>query len=64
MGTISKQETDGSNFVALQLDKAAAALAGSKNPVVIAKVDADKYTSLASKYDIEYTSLASYHAQL
>lgn len=39
--------------LAPQLDKAAAALAGSKNPVVIAKVDADKYTRLASKYDID-----------
>lgn len=37
-----------------QLDKAAAILAELKQPVVIAKVDADKYSRVASKHEIEY----------
>lgn len=41
------------NF-ALQLDKAAPVLAGLKPPVVVAKVDADKYRKLGSKHDVEY----------
>ncbi|XP_073275368.1 uncharacterized protein [Primulina huaijiensis] len=39
--------------VGLELDKAAPLLSGLKKPMVVAKVDADKYTSLASKHDIE-----------
>lgn len=38
----------------LQLDAAASVLAGLKDPIVIAKVNADKYTRLARKYEIEY----------
>lgn len=38
----------------LQLDVAAPILAELKQPIVIAKVNADKYTRLASKYDVEY----------
>lgn len=38
----------------LQLDLAAPALAALKEPIVIAKVNADKFTRLASKYDVEY----------
>lgn len=44
----------------LQLDAAAPVLAGLNQPIVIAKVNADKYTRLASKYDIEYDSTAFY----
>ncbi|MCD7451264.1 Protein disulfide isomerase [Datura stramonium] len=36
-----------------ELDKAAVNLAVLKQPVVIAKVDADKYSHLASKYEID-----------
>ncbi|XP_073134091.1 protein disulfide-isomerase 5-2-like isoform X3 [Henckelia pumila] len=36
-----------------ELDKAAPLLAGLKKPIVVAKVDADKYKSLASKHDID-----------
>ncbi|CAK9137142.1 unnamed protein product [Ilex paraguariensis] len=39
--------------LAPELDKAAPVLAGLKQPIVIAKVNADKYTRLASKYDID-----------
>lgn len=46
--------------VALQLDAAAPVLASLKEPIVIAKVNADKFTRLAVKYDIEYGSLAFY----
>lgn len=38
----------------MQLDLAAPALAALKEPVVIAKLNADKYRKLASKYEIEY----------
>jgi protein disulfide-isomerase A1 len=38
----------------LQLDSAAPLLAALKEPVVIAKINADKYRKLASKYEIEY----------
>ena len=38
----------------LQLDIAAPALAALTVPIVIAKVNADKYTRLGSKYDVEY----------
>lgn len=41
------------NFT-LQLDAAAPVLATLKEPIVIAKVDADKHTKLARKYDVEY----------
>lgn len=36
-----------------QLDAAAPVLAGLKKPIIIAKVNADKYTRLASKYDVD-----------
>lgn len=36
-----------------QLDEAAPVLAGLKKPIVIAKVNADKFTRLASKYDVD-----------
>ncbi|XP_022866000.1 protein disulfide-isomerase 5-2-like, partial [Olea europaea var. sylvestris] len=37
---------------ALQLDKAAPVLAGLKKPIIVAKVNADKYKRLASKHEI------------
>ncbi|KAF7820080.1 protein disulfide-isomerase 5-2 [Senna tora] len=41
-----------------ELDAAAPVLAALKEPIVIAKVDADKYTRLAQKYDVDaYPSL-------
>ncbi|KAK8355535.1 hypothetical protein V6Z11_A05G297300 [Gossypium hirsutum] len=41
-----------------QLDEAAPVLAGLKEPIVIAKVNADKFTRLASKHDVDaYPSL-------
>ncbi|XP_074334815.1 protein disulfide-isomerase 5-2 [Apium graveolens] len=39
--------------LAPQLDKAASSLFESKDSIVIAKVNADKYTRLASKYEID-----------
>ncbi|KAK1436470.1 hypothetical protein QVD17_02250 [Tagetes erecta] len=36
-----------------ELDKAAPVLSGLKKPVVVAKIDADKYSRIASKYDID-----------
>ncbi|KAH7568192.1 hypothetical protein ACOSP7_009336 [Xanthoceras sorbifolium] len=39
--------------LAPQLDEAAPVLAGLKEPVVIAKVNADKYKRLANKYEID-----------
>ncbi|KAI7753763.1 hypothetical protein M8C21_007185 [Ambrosia artemisiifolia] len=36
-----------------ELDKAAPILSGLKTPVVIAKIDADKYSHIASKYKID-----------
>uniref|UniRef100_A0A5B7A3F8 Thioredoxin domain-containing protein n=1 Tax=Davidia involucrata TaxID=16924 RepID=A0A5B7A3F8_DAVIN len=39
--------------LAPELDKAAPVLAGLKEPIIIAKVNADKYTRLASKYEID-----------
>lgn len=39
--------------VTLQLDKAAPVLAGLKKPIIVAKVDADKYRKLASKHEVE-----------
>ncbi|XVE60773.1 hypothetical protein DITRI_Ditri05aG0154300 [Diplodiscus trichospermus] len=36
-----------------QLDEAAPILAGLKEPIVIAKVNADKFTRLASKHDVD-----------
>ncbi|KAK9073198.1 hypothetical protein SSX86_007522 [Deinandra increscens subsp. villosa] len=36
-----------------ELDKAAPILSGLKKPVVIAKIDADKYSRIASKYNID-----------
>jgi len=41
-------------FSVLQLDAAAPVLAALKEPILIAKVDADKHTSLARKHDVEY----------
>lgn len=41
------------HLLRLQLDEAAPVLAGLKEPIVIAKVNADKYTRLASKHDVE-----------
>lgn len=55
---MSIKKTNNSKF-SLQLDKAAPVLAGLKDPIIIAKVDADKYTRLASKYEIEYASAYS-----
>lgn len=37
----------------MQLDSAAPVLAALKEPVVIAKLNADKYRKVASKYEIE-----------
>jgi protein disulfide-isomerase A1 len=39
--------------VFLQLDEAAVVLAGLSTPVVVAKVNADKYRKLGSKYGVE-----------
>ncbi|XP_042031536.1 protein disulfide isomerase-like 5-2 [Salvia splendens] len=39
--------------LAPELDKAARVLAGLKPPVVVAKVDADKYRKLGSKHDVD-----------
>ncbi|XP_047961276.1 protein disulfide isomerase-like 5-2 [Salvia hispanica] len=39
--------------LAPELDKAAPVLAGLKPPVVVAKVDADKYRKLGSKHDVD-----------
>ena len=49
-------DNDGTIYIpfVLQLDLAAPALAAMKEPIVIAKVNADKFTRLASKYDVEY----------
>lgn len=38
----------------LQLDAAAPVLAALNEPIFVAKINADKYTKLASKYEIEY----------
>lgn len=43
----------------LQLDVAAPKLAELNEPIVIAKINADKYRKLATKYDIEYVLIAS-----
>lgn len=40
----------------MQLDKAATVLAGLKQPIIVAKIDADKYKRLASKHEIEYAA--------
>ncbi|KAH6836023.1 PDI-like 5-2 [Perilla frutescens var. hirtella] len=46
------------NRLAPELEKAAPILAGLKQPIVVAKVDADKYKKLASKHDVDgYPSL-------
>lgn len=42
------------NLSSLQLDKAASILADLKKPISIAKIDADKYKRVGSKYGIEY----------
>lgn len=42
--------------VSPQLDAAAPALAGDVRPVVLAKIDAEKYSSVASQYKIRYVS--------
>ncbi|KAI3729764.1 hypothetical protein L6452_18430 [Arctium lappa] len=39
--------------VSIKLDKVAPMLSGLTKPIVIAKVNADKYSRLASKYEIE-----------
>lgn len=49
---------------ALQLDKAAPVLAGLKPPVVVAKVDADKYRKLGSKHDVEYVVSFSWNSSV
>lgn len=49
---------------ALQLDKAAPVLAGLKPPVVVAKVDADKYRKLGSKHDVEYVVSFSWNSNV
>ncbi|KAJ0795736.1 putative Thioredoxin domain-containing protein [Helianthus annuus] len=36
-----------------ELDKAAPILSGLKTPVVVAKIDADKYSRIAKKYDLD-----------
>ncbi|KAF5818306.1 putative Thioredoxin domain-containing protein [Helianthus annuus] len=41
------------NRLSPELDKAAPILSGLKTPVVIAKIDADKYSRIASKYKID-----------
>lgn len=41
-------------IVLFQLDEAAPVLAELKDPIVIVKVNADKYRRLADKYDVEY----------
>lgn len=43
-------------IILLQLDEAAPILASLKEPIVVAKVNADKFTRLAHKYEIEYAS--------
>lgn len=37
-----------------QLDKAAPQLADGVPPIMVAKIDADKYRSMIEKYDIRY----------
>ncbi|GAV66310.1 Thioredoxin domain-containing protein/Thioredoxin_6 domain-containing protein [Cephalotus follicularis] len=45
-----------------ELDAAAPILAGLKDPIVIAKVNADKFTSLASKYGVDaFPTLKIFH---
>lgn len=41
----------------LQLDAAAPILAKLDHPIVVAKINADKYSKLASKYEIEYVDI-------
>lgn len=48
----------------MQLDAAAPVLAALKDSIVIAKVDADKFTNLAKKYDVEYVSFWPIHCLL
>ncbi|KAL8470058.1 hypothetical protein ACS0TY_032795 [Phlomoides rotata] len=45
------------NRLAPELEKAAHILAGLKQPIVVAKVDADKYKKLASKHGIKYVDI-------
>lgn len=40
-------------FLLVQLDEAAPMLAGLSEPIVVAKVNADKYRKLGSKYGVE-----------
>ena len=42
------------NIVLLQLDAAAPVLAALKQRIVIAKVNAEKFSRLAEKYEVEY----------
>ncbi|XP_073285883.1 protein disulfide-isomerase 5-2-like [Primulina huaijiensis] len=47
--------------LAPELDKAAPVLAGLKKPIIVAKVDADKYRKLASKHEVDgYPTLKIY----
>ncbi|KAL6530066.1 Protein disulfide-isomerase 5-2 [Orobanche minor] len=41
------------NRLAPELERAAHVLAGLRQPIVVAKVDADKYKKLASKHDVD-----------
>ena len=41
----------------LQLERAAPVLAGLRQPIVVAKVDADKHKKLASKHNVEYVAM-------
>ncbi|KAG6390282.1 hypothetical protein SASPL_148014 [Salvia splendens] len=50
--------------LAPELDKAARVLAGLKPPVVVAKVDADKYRKLGSKHDVEYVVSFSWNSSV
>lgn len=43
----------GEPLLVLQLDEAAPVLAGLSTPIVVAKVNADKYKKLGSKYGVE-----------
>ncbi|CAL0303076.1 unnamed protein product [Lupinus luteus] len=47
-----------------ELDAAAPILATLKDPIMIAKVDADKFNRLAKKYDVEYVSEALYTSKI
>lgn len=46
----------------MQLDAAAPILAKLKQPIVIAKLNADKYSRLARKLEIEYALLEKFQS--